>query len=100
MVHARLRRGWPWQGFPLSCGSHRGQVCRGAWPLAVYRRHRTQARSAAGPRDGCPERGFAFEEALAFLLRREFGLAFSLDASPRSCFVLFFYFSGWACVLL
>lgn len=48
-------------------------------------------------RDACPERGFVFEEALVLLLRREFGLAFSLDASPRSCFVYFFllfYFSG------
>lgn len=42
-------------------------------------------------RDACPERGFVFEEALVLLLRREFGLAFSLDASPRSCFVYFFF---------
>lgn len=35
------------------------------------------------------QRGFAFEEALALLQRREFGLAFSLNASPPPCVVLF-----------
>lgn len=70
---------WPVQGTGLQ--RH--------FPSCCVQKASHVARSTAGQRDGCPERGFAFEEALVLLLRRELGLAFSLDASPRSCLVLF-----------
>lgn len=66
---------------PLLCAHPAGAVQPCASGTVLQALH--VARSTPGKEDSCPERGFAWIP-LVLLLRKEFGLAFSLDASSRS----------------